>query len=119
MSIWVKGLLVVLVVWAVGVSVFLAVNTLHARDQDHRLWCLEVGETTLQIGVGRVAGTLNDNVEALQGWSILQRSEFAPPGVSPYALPPSDRLVLSDDEGLASKERDVLRVCETQNELGP
>jgi len=115
MSIWTKGVLGILVVWAVGVSLFLAVNTLHERDQGHRLWCLEVGVTTLQIGVGRLAGTVNDNVISMQAWAgtneLLYSGGRFPP--KQFFYPPDDTLLTFTDPS-----SDVTKVCERQEEFG-
>jgi hypothetical protein len=118
MTVWAKGILAILLVWAVAVSLFLALDTAEQREQNDRLWCLELGVTTLQIGIGRVAATVNENVKALQSWSRLEGLEILPPGAQP-ALPPPDHFVLSDAEWLASgPSADVVSACELGDEFG-
>lgn len=112
---WGKAVVSALVVWAVGASLFLAMSTLHQREQDDRLWCLEVGVTTLQVGVGRLAGTVNDNVVSMQGWADLDEIDYRrytrefPP--KRFFYPPDETLLTFTDPSA-----DVLEVCKMREE---
>ena len=117
MGLWTKGIISILVVWAVGVSLFLAFSTMHERDQGDRFWCLEVGLSTLQVGVGHLSNTVNDNVTSMQAWAGTNELLF-PGGRFPprhFFSPPNERLLTFTEP----TKTDLLKVCEAQGqELG-
>ena len=117
MGLWAKGIISILVVWAIGVSLFLALSTMHERDQGDRFWCLEVGLSTLQVGVGHLANTVNDNVTTMQTWEDLNDLLFPEGGgFSPArSLETPNPLLLTFTE---PEQSDVLQVCEAQDDMG-